>query len=68
MKGFDYLHPQGFYNAIIANGLPMEIIELDKAAQKNTKVFIQTAYGITGPIIINGVTKQRGHCPHSNQP
>jgi hypothetical protein len=40
MKGFDYLHPQGFYDAIIAYGLPPEIIELDKAAQKDTRVFI----------------------------
>src|ERR1700683_808051 len=60
MKGFDYLHPQGFYDAITAYGLPPEIIELDKAAQKDTKVFIRTAYGTTGPIVINGVTKQGG--------
>jgi hypothetical protein len=40
MKGFDYLHPQGFYDAIVVYGLPMEIIKLDKAAQKDTKVFI----------------------------
>jgi hypothetical protein len=60
MKGFDYLHPQGFYDAIIAYGLPPEIIKLDKAAQKETKVFIRTAYGNTGPLVINGVTKQGG--------
>jgi hypothetical protein len=40
MKGFDYLHPQGFYDAIAAYGLPLEIIKLDRAAQKDTKVFI----------------------------
>jgi hypothetical protein len=40
MKGFDYLHPQGFYDAIAAYGLPLEIIKLDKAAQMDTKVFI----------------------------
>jgi hypothetical protein len=60
MKGFDYLHPQGFYDAIIAYGLPLEIIKLDRAAQKETKVFIRTAYGTTGPIVLNGVTKQGG--------
>jgi hypothetical protein len=60
MKGFDYLHPQGFYDAIIAYGLPPEIIKLDKAAQKDTKVLIRTAYGTTGPIVLNGVTKQGG--------
>src|SRR5229473_264217 len=47
MKGFDYLHPQGFYDAIITYGLPHGIIELDKAAQKDTKVFIRTAYETT---------------------
>jgi hypothetical protein len=60
MKGFDYLHPQGFYDAISAYGLPLEIIKLDKAAQKDTKVFIRTAYGRTGLIVLNGVTKQGG--------
>jgi hypothetical protein len=60
MKGFDYLHPQGFYNAILVYGLPRKIIDINKAAQMDTKVFIQTAYGSTGPIIINGVTKQGG--------
>jgi hypothetical protein len=60
MKGFDYLHPQGFYDMITAYGLPAEIIELDRAAQRDTKVFIRTAYGMTGPIVINGVTKQGG--------
>src|ERR1700676_2439996 len=60
MKGFNYLHLQVFYDAIIAYGLPLEIIKLDRAAQKETKVFIQTAYGTTGPIVLNGVTKQGG--------
>jgi hypothetical protein len=40
MKSFDYLHPQGFYDAIIAYGLLKEIIDIDKVAQKDTKVFI----------------------------
>jgi hypothetical protein len=34
MKGFDYLHPQGFYDAINTYSLPLEIMKLDKAAQK----------------------------------
>ncbi|KAF8157252.1 hypothetical protein B0H34DRAFT_675560 [Crassisporium funariophilum] len=33
MKGFDYLSPNGFYDAIRAYGLPESIIDLDKAAQ-----------------------------------
>jgi len=59
MKGFDYLHPQGFYDAVTAYGFPPEIIKLDRAAQKDTKVFIRTAYGTTSLIVLNGVTKQR---------
>ena len=60
MKGFDYLAPEGFYDAITAYGLPREIIEIDKAAQTNTKVFIRTAHGLTEPIIVSGVAKQGG--------
>ena len=33
MKGFNYLAPQGFYDAIDAYGLPPSIIDLDKAAK-----------------------------------
>ena len=40
MKGFDYLPPQGFYDAIDAYGLLPSIINLDKAAQSHTKVFV----------------------------
>ena len=40
MKGFDYLAPQGFYDAIDAYGLPPSIIDLDKAAQSHTKIFV----------------------------
>ena len=60
MKGFDYLAPEGFYDAIVAYGLPPEIIDIDKAAQTNTKVFIRTAHGLTEPIIVSGVAKQGG--------
>jgi len=60
MKGFDYLAPQGFYDALRAYGLPDSVADLDRAAQSNTKVFIRTAYGIAGPIITNAVTKQGG--------
>jgi hypothetical protein len=60
MKGFDYLAPEGFYDAISAYGLPDAIIDIDKAAQTNTKVFIRTAHGLTEPIIISGVAKQGG--------
>ncbi|KAJ3519848.1 hypothetical protein NMY22_g13013 [Coprinellus aureogranulatus] len=60
MKGFDYLSPQGFYDAIVAYGLPLSIIELDKAAQTETKCFIRTAYGYTDGLTVSGVTKQGG--------
>ena len=60
MKGFDYLAPEGFYDAVTAYGLPRAIIDLDKAAQTNTKVFIHTAHGLMEPIIVSGVAKQGG--------
>lgn len=60
MKGFDYLSPDGFYDAIKAYGLPHSIIALDKAAQNQVKCFIHTAYGATLPITISGVSKQGG--------
>ena len=60
MKGFDYLSPDGFYDAIRAYGLPDDIIKLDTAAQANVRCFIHTAYGATDPITVNGVSKQGG--------
>ena len=60
MKGFDYLALQGFYDAIDAYGLPPSIIDLDKAAQSHTKVFVWTAYRVTGPIVVDRLTKQGG--------
>ncbi|KAJ6566379.1 hypothetical protein B0H19DRAFT_1351815 [Mycena capillaripes] len=60
MKGFDYLSPQGMYDAVLAYGLPSSIIDLDRAAQTDTKCFIRTAHGITEPITITGLTKQGG--------
>ena len=60
MKGFDYLAPEGFYDAVAAYGLPQAIIDIDKAAQTNTKVFIRTAHGLTEPICVSGVAKQGG--------
>ncbi|KJA23005.1 hypothetical protein HYPSUDRAFT_66719 [Hypholoma sublateritium FD-334 SS-4] len=60
MKGFDYLAPQGFYDAVKAYGLPDSIADLDRAAQTDTRCFIRTAYGITDPITVTGVTKQGG--------
>jgi hypothetical protein len=60
MKGFDYLAPQGFYDAIEAYGLPLSIIDLDRASQTDTKCFIRTAHGTTEPITVTGVTKQGG--------
>ena len=60
MKGFDYLAPEGFYDAVTAYGLPSSIIDIDKAAQTNTKVFIRTAHGLTEPITVSCVAKQGG--------
>ncbi|KAJ7255014.1 hypothetical protein B0H12DRAFT_1050396 [Mycena haematopus] len=60
MKGFDYLAPEGFYDAVVAYGLPLSIIELDRAAQAETKCRIRTYYGPTSPITVSGVTKQGG--------
>ncbi|KAJ7774185.1 hypothetical protein DFH07DRAFT_683231, partial [Mycena maculata] len=58
MKGFDYLSPEGMYDAIRAYGLPQEIIDIDKASQSDVRCFIRTAHGITDPITISGVNKQ----------
>ncbi|KAG8775023.1 hypothetical protein FRC16_004910, partial [Serendipita sp. 398] len=60
MKGFDYLSPNGFYDAIKAYGLPASIIAFDQAALENVSCSFRTAYGLTEPLIINGVTKQGG--------
>ncbi|KAJ7208930.1 hypothetical protein GGX14DRAFT_365159 [Mycena pura] len=60
MKGFDYLAPEGFYDAVRAYGLPQSIIDLDRAAQVDTKCRIRTYYGPTAPIVVSGVTKQGG--------
>ena len=60
MKGFDYLSPEGFYDAIHAYGLPETIVDLDRAAQNEVRCFIQTAYGATSPIMVSGVSKQGG--------
>ncbi|KII84505.1 hypothetical protein PLICRDRAFT_117547 [Plicaturopsis crispa FD-325 SS-3] len=60
MKGFDYLSPDGFYDAIRAYGLPASIIELDKAAQSNTVCTPRTAFGPAQSIIVDGLTKQGG--------
>ncbi|KAF8233571.1 hypothetical protein L208DRAFT_1203923, partial [Tricholoma matsutake] len=60
MKGFNYLAPQGFYDACTAYGLPQTVADLDRAAQLSTRCFPQTAFGIADPIIVDGVTKQGG--------
>ena len=58
MKGFDYLAPQGFYDACTAYGLPSAIADLDCAAQSLTHCFPRMAFGIADPIVVEGVTKQ----------
>ncbi|KAF5376641.1 hypothetical protein D9615_007876 [Tricholomella constricta] len=59
-KGFDMLEPAGFYDAIVAYGLPRSIIDLDKSSQDHVPYRVKTAYGFTDPFIVNGVTKQGG--------
>ncbi|KAJ6600482.1 hypothetical protein DFH09DRAFT_901420, partial [Mycena vulgaris] len=60
MKGFDYLSPEGMYDAVRAYGLPSQIIDIDHESQTDVKCYIRTAYGNTEPIIITGVNKQGG--------
>ncbi|KAJ7368522.1 hypothetical protein DFH08DRAFT_947426 [Mycena albidolilacea] len=50
----------GMYDAVSAYRLPSAIIDLDRATQTNTKCHIRTAYGITEPILMSGLTKQGG--------
>ncbi len=57
-KGFDFLSPSGFHDAIQAYGLPQEIISLDESSQSDVNCSIHTTYGDTPPILINGITKQ----------
>ncbi|KAJ6597808.1 hypothetical protein DFH09DRAFT_903739 [Mycena vulgaris] len=60
IKGFDYLAPEGFYDAIRAYGLPQSIIDLDRALQTDPHCRIKTYHGPTSPIVVSGVTKQGG--------
>jgi len=60
MKGFDYLAPEGFHDAVWSYGLPESIIDIDKATHKEMKCFIRTAYRVTIPIIVSDVNKQGG--------
>jgi len=59
-KGFDRLSPQGFYDAVTAYGLPEQLIQMDVSAQTNVPYSFKTAYGLTQPIMVSGVTKQGG--------
>lgn len=59
MKGFDYLFPDGFYDAVKAYGLPRAITDLDRAAQTDTRCFIRTAYGVTEPILLLQVLQNK---------
>ncbi|KAK6981319.1 hypothetical protein R3P38DRAFT_3234332 [Favolaschia claudopus] len=58
MKGFDYLSPEGMYDAVRAYGLPQQIIDIDEASQTSVRCFIRTAHGLTESITISGVNKQ----------
>ncbi|KAI0351676.1 hypothetical protein OH77DRAFT_1410697, partial [Trametes cingulata] len=59
-KGFDRLEPQGFYDAVRAYGLPDALIELDRSAQDQVPYQVKTAYGLTAPFTVSGVTQQGG--------
>ncbi len=59
-KGFNFLAPEGFYDAILSYGLPPEIAQLDKSFQTDVQCQICTAYGDTDVLLINGVTRQGG--------
>ena len=59
-KGFDHLSPQGFYDAIHAYSLPNALIRLDISAQSDVPYSFKTAYGLTDPLLVSGVTKQGG--------
>ncbi|KAI0372496.1 hypothetical protein BV20DRAFT_925147, partial [Pilatotrama ljubarskyi] len=59
-KGFDRLEPEGFYDAVHAYGLPQTLIDLDKSAQDRVSYQVKTAYGLTEPFIVSGVTQQGG--------
>ena len=52
------LSPQGFYDAVHTYGLPKALIHLDVSTQTGIPYSIKTAYGLTDPIVISGVTKQ----------
>ncbi len=59
-KGFDRLEPQGFYDAIMAYGLPSSIIDFDVSAQSDVPYRIKTFHGLTDTLTISGITKQGG--------
>lgn len=58
MKGFDFLSPLGFHDAIKAYGLPHNIAELDKAAIDDNRCIPRTAYGLADSFRVSGLTKQ----------
>ena len=58
MKGFDYLAPSSFYDMLKAYSLLDTICDIDKADQEQTKAYIRTAFAVTSPIVIEGLTKQ----------
>ncbi len=57
-KGFDFLAPEGFYDAVATYGLPPEISQLDQSFQMDVQCQIHMAYGDTDVLLINGVTCQ----------
>ncbi|KAG0702845.1 hypothetical protein DFH29DRAFT_999067 [Suillus ampliporus] len=59
-RASDKLEPQGFYDAIAAYGLPQTIVDFDCSTQLEVPYRIHTAYGLTEPLTITGVTKQGG--------
>lgn len=60
MKGFDFLSPEGVYDAIRAYGLPESIIALNKSALAANPCIPKTAYGPAERFITDNLTRQGG--------
>ena len=54
------MEPKGFYDALLAYGLPASITDFDRSAQSDVPYRVKTAFGLTEPFLVSGVTKQGG--------
>lgn len=60
MKGFDYLEPEGFYNALQAYSFPNSISQFDHSAQTDMPYRVKTSHGLTPSFVVSSITKQGG--------